>query len=165
MGPVESLATRPNRYTPSIPERVGQELPQVGSELPQGGAGATPGVGSELPPNSTENSTENSITSVFDHWVTERRRVLGTKRTVPMKATQGRLSKIRARLEEGYSVAELKRAVDGCLGHAFNVENGHVDIELICRDQKHVEQNLSRADKSPADGGSAPFGSGAARIV
>ena len=53
----------------------------------------------------------------------------------------------------------------GCLGNAFNVEKGHVDIELICRDQKHIEQYMAWADKAPVGGESAPYGSGAARIV
>ena len=137
-----------NSYIPAVPTERGHEVPPRGHEVPQGRARGAPGGGHEVPPNSTVNSTTNSITSVFDYWETERRRVLGTKRAVTMKATKARLSKIRARLDEGYPVADLKRAVDGCLGSTRNVENGFVDIELICRDQKHVTQYMAWADKA-----------------
>ena len=162
-----------NEYFPAFPDGVVREPDQVVREpdhpvvRQEDHGGPTVGTRVVRPSvhNSTSNSTENSISEVFEYWEGERRRVLGRKSTVAMKATNARLSKVRARLGEGYTTSALKRAVDGCLGNAFNVERGHVDIELICRDQKHVEQYLSWADKEPADGGSTPFGSGAGRIV
>ena len=36
-------------------------------------------------------------------------------------------------------------AIDGCLGRAFNVEGGHVDLELICRDDQKVTQYMQCA--------------------
>ncbi len=80
---------------------------------------------------------------VFEYWRSRRAEVLGKTSGPPMRPTRKRTGKIRARLAEGYTVDELKHAVDGCLGNPFNLENGHTDVELICRDQNHVEQYLA----------------------
>jgi hypothetical protein len=85
---------------------------------------------------------------VFDYWQERRREVLSTNGRPPMKPTEKRMGKIRGRLKEGYTVESLKKAVDGCLGNDFNVQGSFVDIELICRDQKHVEQYMDWAEKN-----------------
>lgn len=77
---------------------------------------------------------------VFDYWRKHRRTVLKKTSGAPMKPSPKRLSAIQARLNEGYTLEELKQAVDGCLSKDWNVENGYTDIELICRDQQRVEQ-------------------------
>ena len=90
---------------------------------------------------STPNPTqEAAVQEVFDYWEKRRAEVLGKTTGPAMKATEKRLSKIRARLNEEYTPEQLREAVDGCLSNPFNVENGHLDIELICRDQAKVEQ-------------------------
>lgn len=60
---------------------------------------------------------------------------------------------IRARLES-YSVEDLCRAVDGCKRTPFNMGQNdraevYDDIELICRDAKHVDQFLRAAEQNP----------------
>ena len=77
---------------------------------------------------------------VFDYWRKRRRNVLKKTSGAPMRPSPKRLSAIQARLNEGYTLEELKQAVDGCLSKDWNVENGYTDIELICRDQQRVEQ-------------------------
>jgi len=88
------------------------------------------------------------VVEVFEYWASERKRILNLNGGPPPVLSASRSSKINARLGEGYDVATLKRAVDGCLASDFHVEGGHTDIELICRDQKHVEQFLIRLGQS-----------------
>jgi hypothetical protein len=80
----------------------------------------------------------DDVMTVFDFWAQRRKEVMGGR--VKMKPTQKRLSSISARLSEGYSIDQLKQAIEGCLLTRFNVQRGFVDIELICRSQEHVER-------------------------
>lgn len=94
--------------------------------------------------------------AVFRYWAEERHRALGRNGTGPKQVpTKRRLAKIRARLEEGYEPAELRRAIDGVLASEFHVTGGHTDIELICRDQAHVDRYAlmapKKARRDPAD--------------
>lgn len=113
-------------------------------------------------PSSSESNTQKSggtkpskaaIVRVFQHWEQQRAKVMKLSRSVPMKQTARRLGRINARLSEGYTEDDLKRAVDGCLSTKFNVQNGHVDCELIFRDQSHVERYMSNAKPGEADDG------------
>jgi len=99
-----------------------------------------------------ENTTKTSgysdeVIEVFDYWQGRRCELPHTRLAQP---TSRRLSKVQARLKEGYPVEDLKRAVDGCLSNPFNVEGGFYDLELICRDDQHVTQYMQWARK---DGG------------
>jgi hypothetical protein len=77
------------------------------------------------------------VSEIFAHWQTtlkHPRAVLDDKR--------GRL--IAARLRDGYTVDRLKAAIDGCAKSPHHMgENDrrtvYDDIELICRDAKHIE--------------------------
>ena len=89
----------------------------------------------------------DAVIDVFDYWCAKRAKVLPPSDRRP-KATPGRLSKVSARLADGYTLEELKKAVDGCLGNKFNVDGGHLDLELICRDEKHVDQYMALARKA-----------------
>ena len=129
-----------NAYVPLIPPGVVSERDYPVPERDQGSVRAGRGVVSERDPNSRKNATENSIGEVFDYWVARRAEVIGKVDGPPMKATSDRLSKIRARLGEDYTVEQLREAIDGCLSNPKNVKGGHTDIELICRNQQKVEQ-------------------------
>jgi len=97
------------------------------------------------------------VMAVFEYWVAARARAVNRNGKGPTpKPTQGRLSKVRARIQDGYSIEDLKTAVDGCLGNPFNIEGGFTDLELICRSDAKVEQYLAWAKKhrpppSPTD--------------
>lgn len=82
---------------------------------------------------------------VFAHWVATMekgpRAVFDDKRR---RAVERALSKF------GYSVEHLKRAVEGCKASAFHqghndTHHVHDDLELICRDPKHIDQFLGFA--------------------
>lgn len=109
------------------------------------------------PPKADEHA--DAIRDVFDHW----RSVMakGTRAVLNKK----RESKIRARLGEGYSTDELKRAIDGCKAsphHQGQNDTGAVydDIELICRDQQHVDLFLSKAAPAKHDASTGSIDSG-----
>jgi hypothetical protein len=64
------------------------------------------------------------------------------------KLDSTRRSKIAARLKDGYTVAELKAAVDGCAQSVWHMgENPSNkkfdDISLICRDASKVESFIA----------------------
>lgn len=84
-----------------------------------------------------------NISEVFEFWRAETGRVKA-------KLTTDRRTKIAARLKEGYTVDEIKRAIDGCRASPFHRgENptGKVwdDIELICRTGAKLEGFLNSA--------------------
>jgi len=60
-----------------------------------------------------------------------------------------REAKVVARLSEGYTVADLKQAIDGCKTDAFSMgdnDRGTAfnDLELICRDAIHVDRFMEK---------------------
>ena len=132
--------------------KVGNEVQHVtpeggerGSARPaEGGEPDDIKVGNEVPTNQSVNQrTTNTskcskdVFAVFDYWQARRSEIPNTKKAKP---TDKRLSKVRARLDDDYTVEELKQAIDGCLSSRKNVEGRYIDLELICRDDQHVTQ-------------------------
>lgn len=95
------------------------------------------GPGSGVP--KTEES--QAVYAVYEHWLS----VMQKPRSM---LTKQRRDKILARLHEGLSVEDLKRAIDGCKASPFHQgENDrqtvYDDIELICRNGSKVEQFIN----------------------
>jgi len=83
---------------------------------------------------------------VFEYWLTGwQRHVEGTR---PPVLDDKRRGKIRARIAEGYTVDDLKRAIDGMWASEWHQEHKQWDIELVCRDAKHVDRFLAEAPKA-----------------
>lgn len=85
---------------------------------------------------------------VFDHW----RQVMHSPRSVFDKK---RRAAVEARLREGRSVEDLKKAIDGCAKNSWHMgqnDRGRAynDLELICRDAGHLEGFMANADTPPA---------------
>lgn len=83
---------------------------------------------------------------VFDHWV------MRMGKTKAAKLTTGRSKAIKARMAEGYTVEDLKRAVDGCAKSKHHMgmnDQGTVydDLTLICRSGEKVEQFMNNVSK------------------
>jgi hypothetical protein len=83
---------------------------------------------------------------VFEHWRTVTSRPSA-------KLSSDRVTRIRARLREGYSVEVLQRAIDGCSGSPFHSgENEqrtrYDDLVLICRSGATVERFAEMAGAS-----------------
>lgn len=87
---------------------------------------------------------EAEAEAVFLYWreecrsASKRKVVFGDKRK----------TKVMARLKDGYTVEDLKKAIDGARDHAFVSEDGKRfdDLELICRDETKVDSFIQRAE-------------------
>lgn len=109
---------------------------------------------SETPPGSSPEIRKASHErDVFEHWVTGWRKHVGGTRAPVFDAK--RKAKVGARLREGFSVEDLKRACDGMWvtpwnqgenpdGKKFN------DLELVCRDAGKVERFMASAPSAPS---------------
>lgn len=98
----------------------------------------------------TRDNSSNEVNDVFDYW----RARLGYKTA---KLTNDRKSKVAARLREGYSVEDIKAAIDGCAGSAWHTgdnPNGkrYDDLTLICRNGSKLEHFREAARKSGGKG-------------
>lgn len=86
----------------------------------------------------------DSVKLVFDHW----RIVMGHPQAKLGDSGSKRYRAIAARLKDGYTPEQLKLAVEGCKKsphHMGKNDRGEVydDLELICRDQGHVDKFLA----------------------
>lgn len=93
--------------------------------------------------SSSSTSLKDTICQVFDYW----KQVMNHPQA---KLTKDRENKIRMRLNEGYSVEQIKQAVDGCkLSPHHMGENDrntvYDDIELICRSGSKLEGFMNKA--------------------
>lgn len=88
---------------------------------------------------------ELQVSEVFDYWCDKYTSTTGKTRRP--RLTDERRGHIQARLrDDGRSVAELKRAIDGCMSSEFHVENRHLDLTLILRNDAKVDMFIDRAD-------------------
>jgi hypothetical protein len=97
----------------------------------------------------TDDRTTDSVLVVFDHW----RKVMGKEGNTVL--TDKRRKAVASRLKDGYSVADLLRAVDGCKLSKFHQgENDRKtpfnDLELICRNGENVEKFRDLATVAPS---------------
>ena len=95
-------------------------------------------------------SARSDVDAVFGHWVIERSQLTGCKPST-LKPTSGRRSKIQARLREGYSVDDLKLAVDGMFATPFNIEKHYTDVTVACGSATQVDRYMALA-KTPTNG-------------
>lgn len=80
---------------------------------------------------------------IFGYW----QRVCG--KTGSVRFTPDRVRVVVARLREGYSEAEIRKAVDGAAQGAYvNPESGlkYDDLELICRNGTKLESFIARGE-------------------
>lgn len=87
----------------------------------------------------TTDVRSDAVQEVFEHWIAATKR--DPKRT---KLTTDRRRKVNARLGEGYTVDDLKAAVDGNMLSDFHVENGYTDLV-------HALKSGANVDKFSAD--------------
>lgn len=69
------------------------------------------------------------------------------------KFTRDRRSKVEARMREGYTVDEIRQAIDGASAAPFINPEGKKfdDLELICRNGSKLEDFKSRAEQAAPD--------------
>lgn len=128
-------------HLPPLPPPKGHGRAFVAPPKPGTGAGtgADSGTGTETGPAPADAAA--AVGQVFDHW----RRVLDHPDAKP---TAKRKRLLRDRLGEGYTVANLQRAIEGCRASPFHMganerRRRYDDLALICRDGEHVEQFMA----------------------
>ena len=98
----------------------------------------------KLQKNSNKKNWKSEINEVFDYW----RKVMNRSRS---KIDKKRISKLNAALEHGFSVDELKKAVDGAKKSPFHRGNNdrgviYDSIDLIFRNPEKIEAFISIFD-------------------
>ena len=89
---------------------------------------------------------KTELSEVFEHWK------FVFKKNAATKLDDKRKTKIVARLKDGYTVDQIKQAINGCAASEYHVQNHHTDIELICRDAVHTDRfiGMSPVTKKPS---------------
>lgn len=87
----------------------------------------------------------SAVKPVFDYWLSVMRKGATTK------LSPKRLNVISARLEEGYSIEEIKSAIDACRASPWHMGQNERrtvfnDIELICRSPEKLDGFLQMAE-------------------
>ncbi len=140
------------RHAPSVPSRP---VPSR-SEFSDTSAGADP-FELESPdpkkPDPKKLAEAAAVQAVFDHWV----RVMGKDRS---KLDESKAKKIRARLREGFSVDDLKTAIDGCRSsphHMGQNDTGtpYNSVVSVFKDGTRVEEHVERARRARPNGNGA----------
>jgi hypothetical protein len=116
---------------------------------PPAGQGSLPGVASDAG-GSGEPPSVDPVMIVFVHWQ-EKQSALTKARLTSLKPTKDRKRRVTARLREGYTVEDLKLAVDGMFATDWNIEKGFTDLELACRDAAHVDRFVAAAGVASPD--------------
>lgn len=96
--------------------------------------------------------TELMITEVLDYWRD------ATSRSIRTEYTSARSSIVRARLREGYTVAQLKKAVTAMMASSFHTEHGYTDTSHAFKTERlerwlstPQDQNMAEVEKSIMD--------------
>ncbi len=100
-------------------------------------------------PTEPAEKPDSTARQVFDHWTA----TMGKGARTALDAKRGGL--IRARLRDGYTVDDLRAAVDGCKADPFSQGQNdrglrYDDIALICRDAAHVDKFRALAPRAPS---------------
>lgn len=103
------------------------------------------------PPTGGE-SFKSEIQEVFEHWV----KTFPGGSGPPLKLTKTRATKVRRRLEEGFSVADLKRAISGAKG-GWHEDNGHTDLATLLKSESSTRKHLANAPTTRAARQQSPF--------
>jgi hypothetical protein len=80
---------------------------------------------------------------VFEYW---KAKLMPKARTL----TGERATHTIARLRDGWEVADLKLAVDGCALSSWHMGVGKIDLEFICRNEENLLDFVGRADRAQA---------------
>lgn len=91
-------------------------------------------------------SIAGEIQEIFNYWV----KVMNKPKA---KLIGARVTKIRARLKEGYTVDEIKLAIDGCANSPHHMGQNDTstvydDLTLICRSGDKVEIFIDKANSA-----------------
>lgn len=88
---------------------------------------------SEEPKGNPQEDAHDDVREIFEFW----RTTFGKSDTT--KLTPERREKVKARLKK-YSAADVKLAIENVAASAFHVENGYVDLRMICASDSKLEE-------------------------
>lgn len=96
--------------------------------------------------------THNPIYIIYNHWLETMH-----KPPASTKLTPKRKKAVTARLKDGYTVDQIKQAIDGCARDPFHMGDNtsskrYNDLELICRSGEKLESFLEGPVQQVASG-------------
>lgn len=96
-------------------------------------------------PDGEPDPHRRAVAELFEHWQ-------ATCGRPKAKATAERRRAVRARLADGYTVEQVRSAIDGAAVAAFVDERGkrHDDLTLICRNGSKLEDFIDRWERHEA---------------
>jgi hypothetical protein len=101
----------------------------------------------ELHDPAGEKKKDKAVSEIFFHWQS----VFGKERSI-LRGVRKR--KIEARLKDGFTVDQLKKAIDGVIRSDFHMGRDkktdgktYIDFKTIFRDEEQVEKFIEMADK------------------
>lgn len=142
---------KPNRYIvhATLEEEGRQEVPTPSAAVADPGRQELPTTYIQSTIDSVPTKYEEAlgrwslpISDIWAEWINQRKEALGI-RSRTQKVTWRRVRGVLVALDElGYSVDECKDVIRGCCSRPHNVQGGFLDIELMFRDQQHIELYL-----------------------
>ena len=142
------------------PITINQELNNISPQTPQGACvGASENETAETsneanhanaqtkqtPTAKPKTKYADEIATIFEFWIC----TFGKDKN-KTKLSDTRRRKITQRLEQGYTVDDIKTAIVNCSKSDYHMAGGHTDIELICRDEVHIDRFLAMKPKTTA---------------
>lgn len=95
--------------------------------------------------NINKNILSAQAQEIFEYW----KNVFG--KNASTQFSDKRKAKVTARLKDGYSIDEIKKAIYNVSQNEFNVVNEYTDLELICRDIEHLERYRDLTPRKQAE--------------
>lgn len=143
---IDDYSTSPIRVLDesSITEWIGME--GIGKEEKISEAEASP-----IPVSNKKLTASSEVEAVFSHW----QEVMGH---LQAKLDKKRQSKIEAALRLGFTIEQLKQAIDGCARSPFNMglndrSQKYNSVDLIFRDAEHIERFIAATENAiPSSG-------------
>lgn len=131
----------PNNISPLTPQGAGVDMAGNHETTEK----TTQKTKSSSDTNKTASKSKHTteVDEVFEFWITT-----FAKDRKKTKLSDIRKRKVIQRLEQGYTVQDIKTAIVGCSKSDYHIKNEYTDLELICRDEQHIDRFLGIAKKS-----------------
>ena len=101
------------------------------------------GKGKGAEPSSPKNQEMlEAFNRIFAYW----KKATGKTRSRP---SRDKREKVYARLRFGFSEAEIRKAIDGCIGDDWHAEKGKNDLPYICQNDTKIEEFIEKAGGMP----------------
>lgn len=99
-------------------------------------------ISSEPEPNTQQKAEPTPVRSevreIFDYWRDNRPTLVGPSPELDMRTRY----LVTDRLKEGFSVDDIKKAINGCFNSDFYVEHGLTELTYICKNRSTLQRFL-----------------------